>query len=144
MGVVMKKLDNRMAAVFAIATLMLTASVTTDVFAHHSFAMFDQTKPITISGTIKKTEWTNPHVWIWVEVPKADGGSNIYGLEAGSPSTMQRVGATYSMFQVGKKLTVLLYPMKDGRLAGQPRSFEFADGTKFNLEKSINKFVEGG
>lgn len=135
----MKKLHIRMAAVSAIAALMLATSV----WAHHSFAMFDQTKTVTIQGTVKKVEWTNPHIWIWVEVPKADGGSNIYGLEGGSPATMQRVGATYSKFPVGTKLTVVLYQMKDGRPAGQPVSFEFADGTKFNLEKAVNKFVEG-
>lgn len=133
------KLHKRLAAVSAAAALILT----TGAWAHHSFALFDRSKTVTINGTIKKVEWKNPHVWIWVEVPKADGGSDLYALESGSPSQMQRMGAPRSKFQAGKTLTAVLYPIKDGRLAGQSQSFEFSDGTEFDVDKAVDKFVRG-
>ena len=55
------------------------------VFAHHSFAMFDTAKSITIDGTVTKFEWTNPHSWLWVEVKDDQGGSKVWGIETGSP-----------------------------------------------------------
>lgn len=135
----MKKPNNLLVAVSVTTALMLT----TGAWAHHSFAMFDRSRTVTIKGTVKKLEWTNPHIFIWVEVPKADGGSDLYALESGSPTQMTRMGAPYSSFQAGTKLTVVLYPMKDGRLAGQPQSFEFADGSKFNVNEATKKFVGG-
>lgn len=113
-------------------------------WAHHSFAMFDRNKSLTIDGTIKTVEWTNPHVWIWVKVPNKNGGTDDWGLESGGPSQMNRMGIRRAMFKGGDKITVDIYPMKDGRVGGQFRKATLADGTKIDMGASVKAFAAGG
>lgn len=95
--------------------------------AHHSDAMFDKTKEITINGTVKDWEWTSPHVWLQVT---ADNGKEV-GFEAVSPNTMVRQGWRWNSLQVGDKITVVGNPRRDGASGGFLIQVTKADGTKF-------------
>ena len=85
--------------------------------AHHSAAMFEEKRTITVEGVVTRFEYTNPHSWLWVNVTGADGKVVTWGFEAEGPSTLQRAGIRPSEFPVGTKLTVTGRPMKDGRPA---------------------------
>ena len=87
-------------------------------FAHHSFAMFDITKQQTVTGTVSKIDWTNPHIWLWIDVPNDKGGSDTYGFEGMSPNFLARRGWTRTTLKAGDKITVNYRPMKDGKNGG--------------------------
>ncbi len=85
--------------------------------AHHSFAMFDAQKEVTLSGTVREFQWTNPHSWLQVQVPQ--GGASIeYSIELGSPNSMSRRGWRRTTFKPGDKVTVVINPMRDGSSGG--------------------------
>jgi hypothetical protein len=98
-------------------------------FAHHSFAMFDMSKTLTLAGTVTNFEWTNPHSWLWVQVPDGKGGSQLWGLEGQAPGEMIRHGWTRHSINVGDKISVQIHPLKDGELGGSFGVVTLADGT---------------
>lgn len=132
---------HKSAPLLAAVLLMVAPAV---LRAHHSFAMFDKSHTVTIVGTIKSVEWTNPHVWIWVSVPNAQGGMDDWGLESGGPSQMNRMGIRRSVFIPGEKITVDVYPMKDGRVGGQFSKATLASGQKIDMMQSVKAFAAGG
>jgi hypothetical protein len=85
--------------------------------AHHSGAMFDPEKTITIKGVVKEFEYTNPHSWLWVTVTNEDKTTTDWGFEAEGPSTLFRNGIKKSDLRPGDKVTVTGRPMRDGRPA---------------------------
>jgi hypothetical protein len=99
-------------------------------WAHHSFAMFDRSKEIDITGTVKEFQYTNPHSWVIVVVPDDKGQPVEWGFESEGPSTLLRNGIKKSSIQPGEKVTAHAYPMRDGRPAGSLISITKADGTK--------------
>lgn len=103
------------------------------VHAHHSAAMFDMSRTVTLQGTVKEFQYTNPHSWLQVLVQSADGKTVEWGFESEGPSTLMRVGIKLKTFQPGDKVTVVAHPMRDGRPAGAWISATKADGTVYNL-----------
>jgi hypothetical protein len=98
------------------------------VSAHHSGAMFDDKKPLTLSGTVKQFQWTNPHCWIQLMVP-AEGGKSIeWSVEMGAPFEVIRTGLKPSSLKQGDKLTVVIHPMRDGSHGGLYVSATRPDG----------------
>ena len=90
---------------------------TPPALAHHSFAMFDAQKEVTLSGTVREFQWTNPHSWLQVQVPQ--GGASVeYSIELGSPNSMSRRGWRKSTFKPGDKITFAMNPMRDGSSGG--------------------------
>ena len=80
--------------------------------AHHSFAAeFDASKPITVKGYVTKIEWTNPHVWFYLDVKKDDGSVENWGFEMGPPHGLQGRGWTRTTMKLGDEIQV------DGTLA---------------------------
>src|ERR1700685_4350112 len=76
-------------------------------FAHHSFAAeFDVTKPVSLKGTVTKVEWTNPHVWIYIDVANENGTVEHWQCENGAPNALARMGWTRHSLNVGDKITV--------------------------------------
>ncbi len=103
------------------------------VLAHHSAAMFDMSKTVTLQGTVKEFQYTNPHSWLQVLVASPDGKTVEWGFETEGPSTLLRVGIKLKTFQPGDKVTIVAHPMRDGRPAGAWISATKADGTVYNL-----------
>ena len=95
--------------------------------AHHSFALFDHVNRVTVTGTVTKFDWTNPHVFIVLEVP--DGASTKqYTVECASPNVLTRVGWKYSDIKVGDKVTLLVNPLRNGQPGGMLEQATLADG----------------
>jgi hypothetical protein len=95
--------------------------------AHHSFAAFDLTQQKTVTGVVKKVDWTNPHIWVYMEVPKDGGGTDLYAFEGMTPNFLSRRGWTRQTVQPGMKFTVTFRPMRDGKPGGM-----FVSGTLEN------------
>jgi len=119
-----RRLSIPVTAVFFAALLF---GFTRPVAAHHSFAVFDMTAQKSIDGTVKKVDWTNPHVWVWVDVPTASG-SETYGFEGMSPNFLARRGWSRTTLQTGMKVTVQFRPLKDGKPGGMLVSAKLPSG----------------
>jgi len=99
----------------AAALLLLSAPV---ALAHHSFAMFDLGKDVTVEAVVKEFQFTNPHVWIQLLVPDGTGGETEWSIEAGAPGMMIRSGWQGSTLKAGDKVTLTMHPLKDGHPSG--------------------------
>jgi len=103
--------------------------------AHHSYAMFDRSNAQIIAGTVARFDWSNPHVFLWIyAAAKASSTSQkvtyeLFGFEGGSPGTLTRGGWTKSTFEVGEKISVYYYPLKDGRNGGSFFKVVHSDGS---------------
>lgn len=116
-------------------TALVLAVCSLPVAAHHSTAMFDFQKTVTLTGTVKDFAWTNPHTWTNVTVDSGKGTA-VYGLEGMSPNYLSRNGWTRRTLQPGDKVTVEVHPLKDGRKGGFMVSAKLADGTLlYNLPR---------
>lgn len=103
-------------------------------FAHHSTAMFDMEKTVSLNGTIKDFQWTQPHTWIVFEVPNGAGGTDEYGIEGMSPSYLGRNGWSKHTLAPGDKVTLNIHPLKDGRKGGFDASVAWPTGkVMYNL-----------
>jgi len=115
------------ATITAAGVFLLAGSV--PVLAHHSFAMFDGDKTITMNGALKELEWTNPHAWIRIEIADpASGQAQEWAFEMGSPAQLGARGLKPDSIKPGDKIIVTAHPMKDGSHGGQYMSVAFADG----------------
>jgi hypothetical protein len=84
---------------------------------HHSGAMFDEKKEVTLTGVVKEFQYTNPHSWLLVDVKGTDGKVTTWGFEAEGPTTLLRAGIRRSDLMPGMQVTVTGHPMHDGRPA---------------------------
>jgi hypothetical protein len=100
--------------------------------AHHSFAMFDVAKQVTVQGVVKQFTWANPHVWLDVVVTDEKGQAQTWGLESLAVGLLYRDGWTADSLKPGDKVTVLLHPMRDGTAGGQLMKVTLADGRVLN------------
>jgi uncharacterized protein DUF6152 len=96
--------------------------------AHHSFAPFDMQAEKTISGTVKQFDWTNPHTWIWLNVPDGHGGVETWAIEGMSPNFLGRRGWTKSSLKAGDKISMVIRPLRDGSKGGMFVRATLADG----------------
>ena len=110
----------------AITAAMVLVATTAN--AHHSAAMFDDSRVVELKGVVKELQWTNPHVWLQVMV-EDQGRATEWSFEGGSPNSLSRQGWRSTTFKPGDVVTVRLRPMKDGTAAGQFIGAKFdADG----------------
>jgi len=107
---------------------ILIAAVAGQASAHHSFSAFNTTEQKTVVGTVKKVEWTNPHIWIYIEVVNDKGRVDVYSFEGMSPNYLGRRGWTKSTIKPGEKITIVGRPMKDGSKAAMFMSATLANG----------------
>ena len=108
--------------------IALFAAIAAPAFAHHSFAMFDAEKTITMSGTVREFEWSNPHVWLRMMVEDTNGTPRQWALEMGAPAQQARIGWKPDSVKPGDKITVTMHPLKDGARGGQFVSATLPDG----------------
>jgi len=107
-------------AVASLAGLLLTA---VPVVAHHSFAAeYDASKPIKLTGTVTKIEWTNPHCFFYIDVKTDAGKVENWALELGNPNALLRNGWTPKSVKIGDEVTVEGTRAKDSSLLGNARS----------------------
>jgi hypothetical protein len=101
------------------------------VSAHHAFAAeFDQNKPVTLTGTITKVEFENPHVYFYLDVKDADGHVVNWAFEGGSPNVLYRQGWRKDSVKPGDTLTVVGYQAKNGSSLAAARTVTFPDGRR--------------
>lgn len=102
--------------------------------AHHAFAAeFDANKPVELEGTIVRMEWINPHSWLHIDVPEADGTVTRWRIECGSPNTLVRRGMTRESIEPGTDVVVFGYRHRNGSNAANGRDVTLPDGTKLFL-----------
>jgi hypothetical protein len=96
--------------------------------AHHSFAMFDQSKQLPLTGTVHDFQWTNPHAFIDIDVPNAAGSIDLWKVELNSPNNLKRQGWKSSQMKAGDKVTVVINPLRDGTKGGLFVAVTLPDG----------------
>jgi hypothetical protein len=124
-----------------IATLVVVgvglALATSRGFAHHSFsAEFDSTKPVKLTGTVTKVEWTNPHAWFYLDVKDDHGVIASWGMELASPNALMRNGWSRSTMKVGDLVTVDGYAAKTAANTGNARAITLTTTGKTLLTAS--------
>jgi hypothetical protein len=102
------------AKLMTIAVLALLCLHVRATSAHHSFAMFDLTKNVTLEGTIKEVQWTNPHIWIQIVALDAAGKEVEWSIEGNSPNMLVRAGWTRGQLKAGDKAVMVVHPVKSG------------------------------
>lgn len=124
---------RKAATAFGVGLALASAQ---SALAHHSAAMFDAQKDVTVQGTVKAFQYTNPHSWLIIDVPDTAGKMTEWSFEAEGPSTLMRAGIKGSSLMPGDKVTVKGHPMKDGRPGAALVLITKADGTMLSLHGS--------
>ena len=110
------------------ATIVLASSV---ALAHHSFsAEYDGTKPVKVSGILTKVEWTNPHIWFYLDVTDESGKVTNWGFSAAPPGVLQRRGITKDVLKLGATIKVEGFQARDGSHNASGGTVTFADGRR--------------
>ena len=126
------RLDRILITAVALSLLIATAAS-----AHHSFAAeFDSNKPIQLRGTVVRVEWINPHTWIHMAVKDADGKTEEWMIEGGTPNTLLRRGLTRDSLPEGTEIVVDGYRAKNGSNRANGRDVTFPDGRRLFMGSS--------
>jgi len=104
------------------------AFVSSPVLAHHSFAMFDSSKAISMTGILKEYEWTNPHVWIHIMAPDTQGAAREWSFEMQSVQQDAAAGWRPDSVKPGDRVTIEFHPLKDGSRGGQLMNATLTNG----------------
>ena len=106
---------SKLKSVFFYLALLTGFVSTNTAVAHHSAAMFDMEKEVELKGTVKKFQFTNPHVWIHLQVRSDDGTETLWKIEALNPNALKRKGWKRNTFKQGDEVTVYGAPAKSGK-----------------------------
>jgi hypothetical protein len=110
----------------ALAVAMLAA---TPAVAHHSFAMFDMQKDVTVTAKVTEFRWTNPHSFMHIDVADAGGAVSNWAIEMTSPNNLVNGGWRRSSLKPGDTVTVTYHPLLNGKAGGSLVRVKLADGT---------------
>lgn len=121
---------NKLARLLAAPSAVALAAVTVALpaAAHHSFAMFDQQKIMTLKGTVTEFQWTNPHAFIEMDVPVGGGGAVHWSIELNSPNNLKRQGWKRDSLHRGDQVTLRMNPLRDGKHGGLFLDVRLANG----------------
>ena len=108
-------------------SILLLIATAGPALAHHSFAMFDHTRTLTLKGEVTKFQWTNPHAILELDVPSADGVKH-FTLELTSINMMQRLGWRSSFIKAGDKVKAVMAPLINGQNGGLLLEVTLPDG----------------
>jgi hypothetical protein len=119
---------NLLAAGLTLSVGLVLAA--TGVAAHHSEAAeFDATKPVKVTGVVKKVEWTNPHIWFYVDgKDEVSGRSAVWGFSGAAPNGLRRRGISRDALKIGDTVKVDGILAKDGSPNAASRGVTFSDG----------------
>ena len=110
-------------------TLGLLVGIAPSLLAHHSFsAEYDSNTPVKVTGTVTKVEWTNPHIWFFVDVKDDQGRVTNWGFSGGPPGVLQRRGISKSALKTGDVVVVEGFRARDGSNNASGGKVTFADG----------------
>lgn len=115
---------------FATAAALLITTMR--VSAHHAFAAeYDENKRVTVSGTVTRFKWTNPHAWVYIDAMDEKGKLNSWGFEMGSPNGLVHRGWTRTDLKKGDQITIEGYGAKNGSNTANATTVTLPDGRKF-------------
>ncbi len=117
-------MTSKLAAFFAAACLAAVPAI-----AHHSFAAeFDANKSVKLTGAVTKLEWTNPHIWVYLDAKDDSGNTAKWQCEGGPPNTLTRNGWTKDSLKPGDQVTIEGFVAKDGSKTCNARSVKLPSG----------------
>ena len=122
----------------------LLVAFSAPAFVHHSGAMFDAEKVVTIKGTVTEFSWTNPHASFRVDVPNADGKLESWAIEMNSPNNLVHEGWKRSSIKPGDKVAVKINPLRDGRPGGRYIGITLSDGKYLGSDTEPAKAGKAG
>ena len=125
----MMRLIRRRLAWFCFTTVIMTGSV----FAHHSFAVYDHTKTLTLKGTVTRWQWSNPHAYLDIDIRDASGTTKHFTLEGTSINMLQRMGWRSNMIKAGDQVTAVAAPLLNGDPGGLLLEITLANGEPATL-----------
>jgi hypothetical protein len=117
----------------AVGAVLLAGLLGSAAAAHHSFAMFDQSKTVTLKGTVIEFQWTNPHSWIELQV-----GAEKWGIELNSPNNLTRQGWRRTVIKPGDPVTVTINPLRNGMKGGLFNTITLPDGRMLGGERAVD------
>lgn len=113
----------------AFLVIAMVCGVAAIAWSHHAAApVFDMNAEKTVAGVVKQVDWTNPHIWVWVDVQNASGPVETWGFEGMSPNFLARRGWTRTSLLPGMRITVTFRPLRDGKAGGMFMTGKLADG----------------
>ena len=116
----------------AAGVLLLLAAV--PLQAHHSLSDYDMNARVELRGTVSRVDWTNPHIFIHLDVTRPDGTHETWQVEADSPRTLRRAKLSRNMLAVGTVVSISAFRANNGSTRAAGREITFADGAKHSLE----------
>jgi Family of unknown function (DUF6152) len=122
----------------ALLTGAMLLVLAVSAYAHHPFAAeYDWTKPVTVTGTVSKIEWTNPHAYLYVDGKDENGNMKQWKLEMGSPSVLTRAGWSRNSLKMGDQVTVEAWMSKTKDDRANVKSVKLSDGRELSGGSSI-------
>jgi hypothetical protein len=118
---------SRTASLLAMLSMAAGVVASMQAGAHHSYAIFDFGKEVTLSGAVKELQWNNPHCFIQLLVA-GPAGTEEWSIEMGSPMLVTRRGWKPTLIKAGDKITVVIHPLRDGSHGGDYVRASGADG----------------
>ena len=113
------------------AALSLLATLSVPLAAHHSFsAEYDANKPVKVQGVLTRVEWTNPHIWFFLDVKDQSGKVENWGFSAAPPGVLMRRGIPKDVLKVGSVINVEGFRARDGSTNASGGTVTFSDGRR--------------
>jgi hypothetical protein len=123
------KMKRRVGSLLVAAAALVSGATT--IFAHHAFsAEFDANQPVQLKGALTKSEWINPHAWIYLDVKDASGQTQNWAIECGAPNALLRRGWNGNSLKIGTELVVEGFRAKNGSFVANARDITLPDGRR--------------